>query len=133
VVDTNLMIRALLSSGPARQFFRNALRTHELVYHAEQLLELRAVASRPRLSIAHNAVEELIDRIERYGQAIDSELDPPLDCRDPNDNYILALALAGAAQAILTEDDDLLVLDPWRDIRIFRLYQFIQEHPLPEL
>jgi predicted nucleic acid-binding protein len=55
VVDTNLMIRALLSPGPARQFFKLAPLTHQIVYHAEQLAELRDVAARPRLRIAQEA------------------------------------------------------------------------------
>jgi predicted nucleic acid-binding protein len=46
---------------------------------------------------------------------------------------VLALASAGSAEIILTEDQDLLVLDPWRTIRIMRLFQFLQDHPLPEL
>jgi putative PIN family toxin of toxin-antitoxin system len=126
------MIRALLSPGPARQFFKLAPLSHQLLYHAEQLLELRDVAARPRLKIAPVVVHELVGRIERYGVRIDSHLDAKLDCRDPNDDYVLALALAGTAQIILTEDDDLLVLDPWRGIRIMRLFQFLQDHPLPE-
>lgn len=43
---------------------------------------------------------------------------------------MLALALAGRAEVILSEDDDLLVLDPWRGIRIMRLFQFLQDHPV---
>jgi len=132
VVDTNLMIRALLSAGPAREFFKHAPPSHQLLYHAEQLLELRDVAARPRLKVAPEAVNELIERIERYGQRIDSDLNVPLDCRDPKDDYVLGVALAGMAEVILTEDDDLLVLDPWRGIRITRLFQFLQDHPLPE-
>ena len=132
VVDTNLMIRALLSEGPARRFFKRAPVSHQLLYHTEQLVELRDVAARPRLNVPSEAVDELIERVQRYGQRIDSDLDAPLDCRDPKDNYILALALAGTAEAILTEDDDLLVLDPWRGIRIMRLFRFLQDYPLPE-
>jgi predicted nucleic acid-binding protein len=115
VVDTNLMVRALLQ--------------HELVYHREQFIELRDVAARPRLSIAPDAVTELVDHIERYSKRVDSDLDPQSDCRDPKDNYVLALALAGAVEIILTEDADLLVLDPWRGIRIMRLSQFLQLGP----
>jgi uncharacterized protein len=132
VVDTNLMIRALLSAGPARRFFELAPLSHQLLYHAEQLLELRDVAARPRLNVATQALDELIDRIQRYGQPIESELDAPGDCRDPKDNYILAMALGGAADIILTEDEDLLVLHPWRQIRILRLFQFLQDHPLTQ-
>lgn len=130
VVDTNLMIRALRSPGPARRFFALAPLSHVLLYHAEQILELRDVAARPRLGIAPEAVEELVDRIKRYGQATDSPLDAPGDCRDPKDEYVLALAQAGSAEFILTEDQDLLVLNPWRGIRVARLFEFLRDHPL---
>jgi putative PIN family toxin of toxin-antitoxin system len=40
------------------------------------------------------------------------------DCRDAKDNKYLELALAGAADIIVSSDADLLVLDPWRGIRI---------------
>jgi predicted nucleic acid-binding protein len=73
----------------------------------------------------------LIDRIRRYGESVQADLDSELGCRDPQDDYLLALALEGTADMILTEDDDLLVLDPWRGIRISRLFQFLNEHPLP--
>ena len=43
VVDTNPMIRALRTPGPARQFFKLAPLSHLLVYHPEQILELRDV------------------------------------------------------------------------------------------
>ena len=131
VVDTNLMVRALLSPGPARQFFKLAPLHHSVLYHPEQLAELRDVAARPRLNIPAEAVTELVERIERYGQHVDADLDAQLGCRDPKDDYVLALALAGTADAILSEDEDLLVLDPWRGIRVMRLFQFIQAHPLP--
>jgi hypothetical protein len=49
-------------------------------------LELRDVAARPRLNIAPPAVTELLERMERYGQRVDSDLDAQLDCRDPKDN-----------------------------------------------
>ena len=131
VVDTNLMIRALISPGPARQFFRLAPLAHVLVYHPEQFLELRDVCARPRLRVAPEAVDELVERIRLYGLPVDAPLpDASGDCRDPNDEYVLALAQASDAELILTEDQDLLVLDPWRGIRIMRLFQFLQDHPL---
>jgi predicted nucleic acid-binding protein len=81
VVDTNLMIRALLSAGPAREFFKLAPPRHQLVYHPEQFAELRDVAARPRLRIPPEAVEELIGRVEQYGQRVDADLDARLDCQ----------------------------------------------------
>ena len=42
------------------------------------------------------------------------------DCRDPKDNKYLELALAAGGETIVSSDDDLLVLDPWRGVRIMR-------------
>jgi putative PIN family toxin of toxin-antitoxin system len=42
------------------------------------------------------------------------------DCRDAKDNKYLELALAAGAETIVSSDLDLLVLDPWRGVRILR-------------
>ncbi len=47
------------------------------------------------------------------------------DCRDPKDNRYLELALAAGATAILSGDSDLLVLHPWRGVRILRPAAFL--------
>jgi putative PIN family toxin of toxin-antitoxin system len=47
------------------------------------------------------------------------------DCRDAKDNKYLELAAAADAEVIISSDDDLLVLDPWRGTRIIRPVQFL--------
>jgi uncharacterized protein len=42
------------------------------------------------------------------------------DCRDPKDDKYLELALAADAETIVSSDDDLLVLHPWRGVCILR-------------
>jgi putative PIN family toxin of toxin-antitoxin system len=42
------------------------------------------------------------------------------DCRDQKDNKYLELALAAGAETIVSSDDDLLVLHPWRGVRILK-------------
>jgi putative PIN family toxin of toxin-antitoxin system len=39
-------------------------------------------------------------------------------CRDPKDDMILELAVSGQADVIVSGDDDLLVLHPFRGISI---------------
>ena len=48
-----------------------------------------------------------------------------LACRDPSDNMFLALALVAEADAIVSSDEDLLVLHPWREIQILTPADFI--------
>ncbi len=47
------------------------------------------------------------------------------DCRDPKDNKYLELALAASAAMIVSRDEDLLVLDPWRGVRILRPAEYL--------
>jgi putative PIN family toxin of toxin-antitoxin system len=48
-------------------------------------------------------------------------------CRDPKDDKFLDLAVAGQAACIITGDDDLLVLDPFRGIPIVTPRRFLDE------
>lgn len=49
------------------------------------------------------------------------------DCRDAKDNRYLELALAAHASVIVSGDEDLLVLDPWRGVRILQPARFLKE------
>ena len=58
--------------------------------------------------------------------------EPVADCSDVSDNKFLELALATEAIVIVTGDPDLLVLDPWRGIRIVGLREFDSVFPLSD-
>lgn len=47
------------------------------------------------------------------------------ECRDAKDNKYLELALAAGAETIVSSDDDLLVLHPWRGIRVLRPAEYL--------
>ena len=49
------------------------------------------------------------------------------DCRDAKDNKYLELALAAGARTIVSGDADLLVLDPWRGVRILKPAAYLAE------
>ena len=46
-------------------------------------------------------------------------------CRDPKDNLILELAISGQADAVITGDKDLLVLNPFRGLPILTPESFL--------
>jgi len=54
-----------------------------------------------------------------------SDVQPP--CRDPMDNKFLALVQVCQADILVSSCDDLLVLNPWRDIPVLRPAQFSLE------
>ena len=46
-------------------------------------------------------------------------------CRDPKDNKFLELAVAGNADCLITGDKDLLILNPFRGIKIISPSDFL--------
>jgi len=49
-------------------------------------------------------------------------------CRDPKDNKFLELAVCGKANFIISGDEDLLVLNPFRNIQIITPDSFLKIH-----
>ena len=48
------------------------------------------------------------------------------ECRDPKDNKFLELAVDGKAKYIITGDTDLLILNPFRGIKILTPRDFLE-------
>jgi len=48
------------------------------------------------------------------------------ECRDPDDDKFLACVQAGGADCIVTGDQDLLVMHPWRGISILSPRAFLR-------
>jgi len=126
VVDTNVFVSALLGSAVTRSL-KTALEQGRftLVTSDRLLRELIAVLSRPELSLKADTVAELTALIlER------AEVAPPTskvtDCRDPKDNMVLEAALDGHATHLVTGDEDLLVLNPFRGVAVVRPAQFLE-------
>lgn len=107
LLDTNVLISALLSKdGPPGLVLSAIQRSrHTLVFSAYLAEELRSVSNRRRLRsrIAPEEVEALIYNVEAVGVVV-SDL-PEIDLSsDPKDNPILATAIAGAADFIVSGD-----------------------------
>ena len=123
VLDTNVLVSALLWHGPSNALLAHArAATIDLIISAALLDELADVIARRKFSA-------ILERTTRTPEHILSELRvlaevviaPPLPkpvCRDPDDDAVLACALAGQADLIVSGDDDLLVLKEFQGIRI---------------
>ena len=48
------------------------------------------------------------------------------ECRDPRDDKFLEVALNGRADLIVTGDQDLIAINPWREIEIVSPAEYLQ-------
>jgi hypothetical protein len=88
---------------------------------AEVDAEIAGVLGRPKFALAiPRARRERVLGILRRAAVWFEPAVRVTDCRDPKDDKYLELALAAGAETIVSSDDDLLVLHPWRGVRILR-------------
>jgi putative PIN family toxin of toxin-antitoxin system len=129
VLDTNTLVSAALRSGsiPDRAL-RFAVSQETILISAAVLLEYDEVLARPKFA----RILTLERRISFLAllSAVAIVIDAPevvADCRDRKDNKFLDLALAGHADLIISGDNDLLDLDPWRGVRILTSASYVAD------
>ena len=113
VLDTNVLLSALLFPSGRLTWLRDAWRTGTIVPLAsrETTTELIRVFCYPKFGLAPREREDLLaDYLPHCESVIVSNAPPVPDCRDPFDRPFLELALAGRADALVTGDKDLLAL-----------------------
>jgi uncharacterized protein len=127
VLDANVLVSALLfSQGKPRQSLKKAQAIGVVLMSDSTFDELERVLSRPKFDkyvLPSKRVEFLQDLAETV-EFVDVTAQI-LECRDPKDNQYLDLAVSGKAECIVTGDDDLLVLNPFRSIKILTAQAFL--------
>ena len=107
VLDTNILIGALITKGtPPNQLYQAWLRGEiELVTSTAQMAEVADVLARPRLRKFLDAGEAaaIVENIDTRALILDDPPDVDLS-PDPKDNPILAAAIAGKADLIVSGD-----------------------------
>jgi uncharacterized protein len=117
VIDTNIWIRILLR-GRFPLSILEAWQNNEFqLITSEPLLdEYKNVWQRPRLRKQVNPAqaEKLYRQMRLRPEIVELNTIPPR-CRDPKDHPVLATAIDGQANGIVTGDDDLRADDELRD------------------
>ena len=128
VFDTNTLISALLfeNSIPGRAF-AYALQQGDLLLSAETLAELTEVLKREKFRryVTLEETEVFLTAFVKRAVVLEPKEEIKA-CRDPKDDKFFSLAVVGNAACIVTGDDDLLTLNPFRNISIMSAAEFLQ-------
>lgn len=108
---------AILISGGIKLFFSNDL-----------IEELKSIISKPKLKkyFGEDALEEMLNTFNPYIDFINIKSEVSF-CRDPKDDFLLALAKDGKADYLLTGDKDLLELDTFEKTKIITITNFFKK------
>ncbi|MCL4766541.1 MAG: putative toxin-antitoxin system toxin component, PIN family [Hyphomicrobiaceae bacterium] len=128
VIDTNVLISAIISPhGKPRRCVDWCLDNATIVASAEMLAELETRLARPRIAKLVTPLQRTAVLVTVREAALVLPVSPiPPTCRDSDDDIVLATGISGRAACIVTGDQDLLVLDLFRDIRILTPADFLE-------
>lgn len=128
VFDTSAVVSAVLfeHGNPGRAFYW-ALDHAEVLLSEEVVEEISGVLGREKFAryVTSEERDAFVERLVAEARLVEVTEDVA-ECRDPTDDKFLALAVSGDASYVITGDDDLLVLDPFRGIRILSPRAFLE-------
>ena len=131
VIDTNILLSGLLWRGAPYELLEQ-VRNGELTLISSPALlaELANVISRPKFDAilvrSNTSRSRTLDELHRLAEVIEPPPLPQPVCRDADDDAVLAVAIAGQADLIVSGDDDLLSLKIHQDIPIVTPAEAVQ-------
>ena len=106
-LDTNVLVAAFTSRGLCADVVRVALADHVLLTGEVNLRELRRVL-RQRMKVPTEHVERVVALLRAQTVVRKPRQAPDVVVRDQDDLWVLASAVAGGADVLVTGDHDLL-------------------------
>jgi uncharacterized protein len=117
LLDTNVLVAALIARGTCSDLLEHCVRHHVVISSRPLLDELRDVLTRNFRQRAADVRATVRLFEETFTLVTPVPLEEPA-CRDTDDEVVLATARAGECAAMVTGDQDLLILDPFHGIRV---------------
>ncbi len=105
--DTNVLVSAFTTRGLSADLFRLVVAEHELLTGEVNLIELRRVLQ-ARFKVPPDGIAFVEDQLRAHTIVARPTAPSDLPLRDADDAWVLASALAGGAEILVTGDKDLL-------------------------
>ncbi len=129
VFDTNVLVSTVMvPNGVPQRALLKAIQDGHIAQSLATLDELRLVLERPKFDkyLSRDDRTRFLSSLVRESVLVIIH-ETVTACRDPKDDKFLELAVNASADIIVTGDEDLLVLHPFRGISILRPADFLHQ------
>jgi putative PIN family toxin of toxin-antitoxin system len=113
ILDSNVIIAGVASRGLCEAILELCLEHHHVIL-CESILEEIEEKLRVKIKVSPSVIVEYLKLLRNNSEVIRPEPVDLIVCRDPNDLPILGLVIPGNADAIVTGDNDLLVIREYK-------------------
>lgn len=117
ILDSNVAIAAAAARGLCEAILELCLEHHHLIL-CEGLLNEIEEKLRIKIKASPSVIDEYLKILRHNAEILEPEEVQKNVCRDPNDLMILGLVVPGKADAIVTGDQDLLIIKEYKKARI---------------
>ncbi|MBE9089674.1 putative toxin-antitoxin system toxin component, PIN family [Microcystis aeruginosa LEGE 11464] len=132
VFDANVIVSAFLFKNSSPRLALEMAKNQGIIILSETVIdELSDVLSRSKFDryLAKSIRQELLETLVEASLLVQPS-ESINECRDSKDNKYLELAISGHAESLITGDEDLLVLNPFRNIKIITVLEFLDTYSL---
>jgi putative PIN family toxin of toxin-antitoxin system len=133
VLDTNVIISSLLFGGVPREVFQECVRGEPRLLTSDALLtELAGVLGRPRFGLSADAVRAMVGEVVSAAETVTTTTEVTAIAEAPPDNAVLACAVDGSADHVVSGDGHLLELGVYQNIPILTARKYFDTVPKAE-
>jgi len=126
VVDTNILVSALINRGKPQRLVLKLLEEHTVILSRQMLAELADVLTRDKFIVKTSRVERFLAILVRKSKIVTPSSRFKVISEDPDDDVVLNTAYAGKAEYIVTGDRHLLALKEFKRTKIVTVTQIIE-------
>ncbi len=131
VIDTNVLVSALLHEGNPRKLVLELLDKHRVIVSRLMLAELADVAGRDKFHVTEAQVERFLSSLVSIAKMVPDKALFKEVSEDPDDDVVLNAAYAGKADYIVTGDRHLLTLKKFKRTKIVTVSQMLDTLAAP--
>jgi len=128
VLDTNVLISAILFGGKPRQILEKAIRGEIRLCLSEPILEeLKGVLQRSKFEYSPEMIQFILTELAGIADFVNPSEAIDVVVEDPEDNRILECAVDAKANYVITGDSHLLKLRRYLNIEVLNAAAFLEE------
>jgi putative PIN family toxin of toxin-antitoxin system len=126
VLDTNVLVSAIISDGKPQELFRKGITKEFCIITSDLLLrELAAVLRRPKFKTDEDEIHRIILALMQAAEVVEVVSKFNMVEEDPKDDMIVETAYDGKADFVVSGDSHLLALNSFRDIKIISVKRML--------